>query len=57
MDQGIRELGISERPKKYFASDRKPKKILSKMQNPKNTFQKHYSFSEIKAGYDKNGGL
>ena len=27
--EGSTELGISERPKKYFATNRKPKKILS----------------------------
>ena len=34
---GSAELGIFERPKKYFAFNRKPKKILSEKQNPKKT--------------------
>ena len=35
------ELGISERPKKYFVTDRRPQKIPSEKQNPKNTLLRH----------------
>ena len=33
--QGSAELGVSELPKKYFTTDRTPKKILSRKQNLK----------------------
>ena len=36
-------------PKKYFATDRKPQKILSEKQNLKKYPQKHYSFCKIQA--------
>ena len=41
--QGSVELGILERPKQFFATDRKPQKILSKSKILKNTLQRYNS--------------
>ena len=43
---GSAELDISEWPKKYLATERKPQKILFKKWNPENTLPKPDSFSE-----------
>ena len=45
-----------ERPKRSFATDRKPPKILSKSKFLKNTFQIYNSFSKSQA-YDSNKEL
>ena len=42
-------------PQKYFATNRKPKKILCEKQNPKKHPKKHYSFRKSQAWYDNNG--
>ena len=47
--QGSAELGISERPKKCFTTNRNPQKMLSEKQNPKKYPQKHYSFRKSQA--------
>ena len=46
--QGPSKLGISERPKKYFATNRKPQKILSEKQNPKNILKNTIHFAKVK---------
>ena len=35
-------------PRKYFATNRKPKKRLSKKQNPKNTLKNTIYFAKVK---------
>ena len=49
------ELDISEGPQKYFTTNIKPQKILSKKQNPNKYPQKHCSFRETQASCDNNG--
>ena len=44
--QGSAELNISEPPKKYFATERKPEKYFPKSETLKYTLLKHNSLSE-----------
>ena len=45
-DRDQRSLIFLNDPKKYFATGRRPKKILSKKQEPKNTLITHDLFSK-----------
>ena len=45
-DKDQRRLVFLNDQKKYFATDRKPPKILSEKQNPEKYPQKHYSFGK-----------
>ena len=54
LQTGIGGVGYFLTTQKYFATNRKPKKILSKKQNPKKYNQKHYSFRKSHAWYDNN---
>ena len=54
LQTGIGGAGYFLTTQKYFATNRKPKKILSKKQNPKKYNQKHYSFRKSHASYDNN---
>ena len=56
LQTGISGVGHFWTTQKYFATDRKPQKILSEKQNPlKNTLWNHYTFnSKSEAQYDNN---
>ena len=52
---GISRVGYFWTTQKYFATVRKPKKILSEKQSPKKYPLKHYLFRKSQAWYDNNG--
>ena len=55
--QGSAKLGIFERPRKYFATDRKHKRYFSKSKALKNTLVRHDLFSTCFARYDNKEEL
>ena len=47
LQTGIGGVGYFLTTQKYFATNRKPKKILSKKQNPKNTIKNTIHFAKV----------